>query len=48
MIGPEQDGELAAAPTADAAAAVVLVVMAFTMLGNALDDVLNPKALSRR
>jgi peptide/nickel transport system permease protein len=30
------------------AAAVVLVVMAFTMLGNALDDVLNPKVLSRR
>jgi peptide/nickel transport system permease protein len=30
------------------AAAVVLVVMAFTMLGNALDDVLNPKLLSRR
>ncbi|HKF84497.1 MAG TPA: ABC transporter permease, partial [Candidatus Limnocylindrales bacterium] len=30
------------------AAAVVLVVMAFTLLGNALDDVLNPKALSRR
>jgi peptide/nickel transport system permease protein len=30
------------------AAAVVLVVMAFTLLGNALDDVLNPKMLSRR
>ena len=30
------------------AAAVVLVVLAFTMLGNALDDVLNPKLLSRR
>ncbi len=30
------------------AAAVVLVVMAFTLVGNALDDVLNPKALSRR
>ena len=30
------------------AAAVVLVVLAFTLLGNALDDVLNPKALSRR
>ena len=30
------------------AAAVVLVVMSFTLLGNALDDVLNPKALSRR
>ena len=30
------------------AIAVVLVVMAFTLVGNALDDVLNPKALSRR
>jgi len=30
------------------AAAVVLVVMSFTLLGNALDDVLNPRALSRR
>jgi peptide/nickel transport system permease protein len=30
------------------AAAVVLVVLAFTLLGNALDDVLNPKMLSRR
>ena len=30
------------------AAAVVLVVMSFTLLGNALDDVLNPKALGRR
>jgi peptide/nickel transport system permease protein len=30
------------------AAAVVLVVMSFTLVGNALDDVLNPKALSRR
>jgi peptide/nickel transport system permease protein len=30
------------------AAAVVLVVLAFTLLGNALDDVLNPKLLSRR
>jgi peptide/nickel transport system permease protein len=30
------------------AAAVVLVVLSFTLLGNALDDVLNPKALSRR
>jgi peptide/nickel transport system permease protein len=30
------------------AIAVVLVVLAFTLVGNALDDVLNPKALSRR
>jgi peptide/nickel transport system permease protein len=30
------------------AAAVVLVVMSFTLVGNALDDVLNPKALARR
>ena len=30
------------------AVAVVLVVLAFTLVGNALDDVLNPKALSRR
>lgn len=30
------------------AAAVVLVVLAFTLVGNALDDVLNPKMLSRR
>ncbi|HEY4190890.1 MAG TPA: ABC transporter permease [Candidatus Limnocylindrales bacterium] len=30
------------------AAAVVLVVLSFTLVGNALDDVLNPKALSRR
>ena len=30
------------------AAAVVLVVLSFTLVGNALDDVLNPKALRRR
>ena len=30
------------------AAAVVLVVLAFTLVGNALDDILNPKSLSRR
>jgi peptide/nickel transport system permease protein len=30
------------------AVAVVLVVLAFTLVGNALDDVLNPKALARR
>jgi peptide/nickel transport system permease protein len=30
------------------ATAVVLVVMSFTLLGNALDEVLNPKASSRR
>ena len=30
------------------AACVVLVVLAFTLVGNALDDVLNPKSLSRR
>ncbi|HXI80977.1 MAG TPA: ABC transporter permease [Verrucomicrobiae bacterium] len=30
------------------AVSVVLVVLSFTMLGNALDDVLNPKAASRR
>jgi peptide/nickel transport system permease protein len=30
------------------AASVVLVVLSFTMLGNALDDVLNPKVMSRR
>jgi peptide/nickel transport system permease protein len=30
------------------AAAVVLVVLSFTLVGNALDDVLNPKALGRR
>ncbi|HET7030007.1 MAG TPA: ABC transporter permease [Candidatus Limnocylindrales bacterium] len=30
------------------AVAVVLVVMSFTLLGNALDDVLNPKTTSRR
>lgn len=30
------------------AVAVVLVVMSFTLLGNALDDVLNPKAAGRR
>ena len=30
------------------AAAVVLVVLSFTLLGNALDDVLNPKAGTRR
>jgi peptide/nickel transport system permease protein len=30
------------------AVAVVLVVMSFTLVGNALDDVLNPKAAGRR
>jgi peptide/nickel transport system permease protein len=30
------------------AAAVVLVVLSFTLVGNALDDVLNPKMLTRR
>ena len=30
------------------AACVVLVVLAFTLLGNALDDILNPKSTSRR
>jgi peptide/nickel transport system permease protein len=30
------------------AAAVVLVVLAFTLVGNALDDVLDPRALGRR
>jgi peptide/nickel transport system permease protein len=30
------------------AIAVVMVVLAFTLLGNALDDVLDPRALSRR
>jgi peptide/nickel transport system permease protein len=30
------------------AIAVVMVVLAFTLVGNALDDVLNPRALSRR
>jgi peptide/nickel transport system permease protein len=30
------------------ATAVVLVVLSFTLLGNALDDVLNPKGSSRR
>jgi peptide/nickel transport system permease protein len=30
------------------AIAVVLVVLSFTLLGNALDDVLNPKSISRR
>ena len=30
------------------AIAVVLVVLAFTLVGNALDDVLDPQALSRR
>jgi len=30
------------------AIAVVLVVLSFTLLGNALDDVLNPKSLARR
>ena len=30
------------------AACVVLVVLAFTLVGNALDDILNPKSLSRR
>jgi peptide/nickel transport system permease protein len=30
------------------AACVVLVVLAFTLLGNALDEILNPKSGSRR
>ena len=30
------------------AACVVLVILAFTLVGNALDDVLNPKAAGRR
>jgi peptide/nickel transport system permease protein len=30
------------------AAAVVLVVLSFTLVGNALDDVLNPKSGGRR
>ena len=30
------------------AIAVVLVVLSFTLLGNALDDVLNPKSIARR
>jgi peptide/nickel transport system permease protein len=30
------------------AACVVLVVLAFTLLGNALDDILNPKSRGRR
>jgi peptide/nickel transport system permease protein len=30
------------------AACVVLVVLGFTLVGNALDDVLNPRARSRR
>ena len=30
------------------AACVVMVILAFTLVGNALDDVLNPKAAGRR
>jgi peptide/nickel transport system permease protein len=30
------------------AACVVLVILAFTLVGNALDDILNPKSTTRR